>query len=136
MGRANKVAWFSPKSCVCYLCLLSNPKQKCQKSKHPAAKQWKKEKKRFWQDIWLIFHGKVLYFYLLNNMAYKMIYLLYRRQLWKAQLIKVNQNIRIDKKNTTMLETPFSCSICLKEFAKLQDLGHHVETIHVQLKVS
>ena len=33
-----------------------------------------------------------------------------------------------------MLETPFSCSICLKEFAKLQDLGHHVETIHVQLK--
>ena len=33
-----------------------------------------------------------------------------------------------------MLETPFSCSICLKEFAKLQDLGHHVETIHVQPK--
>ena len=33
-----------------------------------------------------------------------------------------------------MLETPFSCSICLKEFSKLQDLGHHVETIHVQLK--
>ena len=33
-----------------------------------------------------------------------------------------------------MLETPFSCSICLKEFAKLQDLGHHVETIHVHLK--
>jgi hypothetical protein len=33
-----------------------------------------------------------------------------------------------------MLETPFSCSICLKEFAQLQDLGHHVETIHVQLK--
>ena len=33
-----------------------------------------------------------------------------------------------------MLETPFSCSICFKEFAQLQDLGHHVETIHVQLK--
>ena len=33
-----------------------------------------------------------------------------------------------------MLETPFSCSICLKEFAQLQDLGHHVQTIHVQLK--
>ena len=33
-----------------------------------------------------------------------------------------------------MLETPFSCSICLKEFAQLQELGHHVETIHVQLK--
>ena len=33
-----------------------------------------------------------------------------------------------------MLETPFSCSICLKEFAQLQEWGHHVETIHVQLK--
>ena len=62
-GRTNKVAWFDPKSCVGYLCLLSNPKQKCQKSKHPAAKQWKKEKKKFWQDIWFIFHVKVLYFY-------------------------------------------------------------------------
>ena len=33
-----------------------------------------------------------------------------------------------------MLETPFSCSLCHKEFAQLQALGNHVETIHVQLK--
>ena len=33
-----------------------------------------------------------------------------------------------------MLETPFSCSLCFKEFAQLQDLGHHVETIHVKPK--
>ena len=31
-----------------------------------------------------------------------------------------------------MLETPYSCSLCHKEFAQLQALGHHVETIHVQ----
>ena len=33
-----------------------------------------------------------------------------------------------------MLETPYSCSLCHKEFAQLQALGNHVETIHVQLK--
>ena len=33
-----------------------------------------------------------------------------------------------------MLETPFSCSLCHKEFSQLQALGNHVETIHVKLK--
>ena len=33
------------------------------------------KKKRFWQDVWFIFLGKVLYFYLLNNMTNKRIYL-------------------------------------------------------------
>ena len=30
-----------------------------------------------------------------------------------------------------MFETPFSCSLCHKEFSQLQALGHHVETIHM-----
>ena len=34
-----------------------------------------------------------------------------------------------------MTETPFSCSICHEDIAKLNSLGGHVETVHVLKKM-